>query len=246
LEYAYHKGSRFVDFEGGEPLLWKDGDKTVNDLCLIAKQIGFFSCTVTTNAQLPFQDIAADTVWVSLDGTEEAHDTIRGKGAFVQAERNIAACGRPAVSVNMVINTLNYTNVAQTIAYVKNNPHIQAVALNFHTPYTGTEYLFLDWEERGKVIDEIIRLKKAGYPVINSVSGLKLMKHVSFKKRCWISNFILVDGTRLSECAGKTMQVCDKCGYGMSAEMKSVFDFKPDTILAGLNLRMKKRQRGKG
>ncbi|MDR0604285.1 MAG: radical SAM protein [Bacteroidales bacterium] len=241
LKYAYRKGSRFVDFEGGEPILWRDGDKTVNDLILMAKQTGFFSCTVTTNAQLSFRDNVADTVWVSLDGVGEVHDSIRGKGAFAQAEKNIAACGRSAVNVNMVINTLNYTNVIQMIEYVKNNPYIHAISLNFHTPYSGTEYLFLEWDEREKVIDKIIRMKKAGYPIINSVSGLKLMKHTMYKKRCWISNFILVDGTRLSECAGKAANVCDKCGYGMSAEMKSIFDGNPDTLFAGLKLRMRKR-----
>jgi MoaA/NifB/PqqE/SkfB family radical SAM enzyme len=239
LEYAYREGSRFVDFEGGEPLLWTDGENTVNDLIRTAKQIGFFSSTITTNAQFPFQDSVANTVWVSLDGVGEVHDTIRGKGTFAQAEKNIALCRHPSVCVNMVINTLNETNVVQMIEYVKNNPHLQSVSLNFHTPYSGTEHLFLQWEKRERVIDEIIRMKKAGYPILNSVSGLKLMKHLKFKKRCWISNFILVDGTRLPECAGKMAKVCDKCGYGMSAEMKSIFDFKPDTILAGLKLRLK-------
>jgi MoaA/NifB/PqqE/SkfB family radical SAM enzyme len=239
LEYAYRQGSRFVDFEGGEPLLWRDGNKTVNDLIVMAKQTGFFSCTITTNAQLSFENSVADTIWVSLDGTGEVHDSIRGKGTFVQAEKNIAACGHTAINANMVINTLNCTNVVQTIEYVKNNPYIRSISLNFHTPHADTEYLFLEWEKREKVIDEIVRMKKAGYPIINSVSGLRLMKHNKFKKQCWISNFILVDGTRLSECAGKTANVCDKCGYGMAAEMKSVFDFKLDTLLAGLNLRMK-------
>ncbi|MDR2409737.1 MAG: radical SAM protein [Bacteroidales bacterium] len=241
LEYAYGQGSRFVDFEGGEPLLWRDGDKTVNDLVVMAKQTGFFSCSITTNAQLSFENTVADTIWVSLDGIGEVHDAIRGKGAFAQAEKNIAAYGRSAVSVNMVINTLNCTNVVQTIEYVKNNPYIHSISLNFHTPYSGTEYLFLEWKKREKLIDEIIQMKKAGYPIINSVSGLRLMKHVMLKKQCWISNFILVDGTRLSECAGKTANICDKCGYGMAAEMKSIFDCKPDTLLAGLNLRMKKQ-----
>jgi MoaA/NifB/PqqE/SkfB family radical SAM enzyme len=240
LEYSYRKGSRFVDFEGGEPLLWRDGDKTVDYLILIAKKIGFFSCTITTNAQLPFHNSIADTVWVSLDGTGHVHDIVRGEGAFACAETNIAACKRRSVNVNMVINNLNYTNVIQTIEYVKNSPYLQSISLNFHTPYRGTEYLFLEWKKRRKVIDDIIQMKKAGYPIINSVSGLKLMKRTAFKKRCWISNFILIDGTRLSECAGNAAKVCDKCGYGMATEMKCVFDLKPDTIISGLKLRLKK------
>ena len=52
LQYSYDQGSRFVDFEGGEVTIWKDGDKRINDLIALAKEIGFFSCTITTNAHL--------------------------------------------------------------------------------------------------------------------------------------------------------------------------------------------------
>ena len=240
LKYAYRKGSRFVDFEGGEPVLWKDEEKTVNDLIRIAKQVGFFSCTITTNAQTPFKNCLADSIWVSLDGVGEVHNTIRGQGTFEKLEKNISECGHSEVSVNMVINNQNYANVAQTVEYVKNSPYIKFISLNFHTPYIGTEYLFLDWEKRAKIIDEVLKMKKLGYPIMNSKSGLKLMKHNNFKKQCWVSNFILVDGSRLDECPGKSANMCDRCGYGMASEMKSVFSFKMDTLLAGVRLRVKK------
>jgi hypothetical protein len=64
------------------------------------------------------------------------------------------------------------------------------------------------------------------------------MKHNRFKKHCWVSDFILSDGTYLTECAGKTADVCDQCGFSMAGEMYSVFNLKPDTILAGMKLRM--------
>ena len=238
LEYSYNLGSRFIDFEGGEPTLWKDGDKNLNSLIRLAKEIGFFSTTITTNAQMPFSGSAADSVWVSLDGLGKYHDEIRGKGAFDRLVKNIAASNHPKLSVNMVINALNYFSVEETIEFAKNNPHIRSISLNFHNPYPGTEYLFLDWEKRKEIIDLIIRKKKEGYPIMNSVSGLKLMKHNNFKKECWVSNFILSDGTRLPECAGKRAAICDRCGLSMAGEMKSIFDLKFDTILAGMKLRM--------
>jgi MoaA/NifB/PqqE/SkfB family radical SAM enzyme len=238
LEYSYRSGSRFVDFEGGEPTLWRDGDKDLNSLIRLAKKTGFYSATITTNAILPFARSLADAIWVSLDGLGEYHDEIRGKGAFEKLVRHIADARHPRLSVNMVINSRNYTSVAETIDFARNNPHIRAISLNFHNPYPGTEALFLDWERRAEVIDLIIEKKKAGYPVINSVSGLKLMKRPVFKKECWISNFILPDGTRLPECAGKTAGLCDSCGLSMSGEMHSVFHLKPDTIFAGMRLRM--------
>jgi MoaA/NifB/PqqE/SkfB family radical SAM enzyme len=238
LEYSHSLGSRFVDFEGGEPTLWRDGDLGLNDLIKLSKDVGFYSATVTTNAQMPFADCQADSIWVSLDGLGRYHDQIRGEGAFDKLVKNIATSGHPRLSVNMVINNLNHESVTETIEFVAKNPHIKSISLNFHTPYAGTEELFLDWDTRRKVIDEIIALKKKGRPIMNSVSGLKLMKGNDYEKRCWVTNFIMPDGTRLPECQGRKAQVCDRCGFCMAGEMHSVFHFKPDTILAGLKLRV--------
>ena len=241
LEYAYKSGSRFVDFEGGEPTIWREGEHDLNSLIRLSKNIGFISATITTNAQLPFTGSEADSIWVSLDGIGDYHDDIRGKGAFARLADNIATSEHPALSVNMVINNRNYQSVTETIEYAKNNPSIQSISLNFHTPYSDTEGLFLDWDTRAEVIDKIIEKKKKGYPIMNSISGLKLMKHNQFKKECWVTNFILADSTRLAECPGKKAGVCDRCGFSMAGEMRSVFNLKPDTIMAGMNLRVKKK-----
>jgi MoaA/NifB/PqqE/SkfB family radical SAM enzyme len=238
LEYSYASGSRFVDFEGGEPTLWRDGNRDLNSLIRLSKKTGFYSATITTNAYQPFGGSEADAIWVSLDGLGKYHDDIRGKGAFERLVRHIEEARHPRISVNMVINSRNYTSVEETVEFAKSNPHIRSISLNFHTPYPGTEPLFLDWKTRAEVIDLIIRKKKEGYPVMNSVSGLKLMRRPVFKKECWVTNFILPDGQRLSECAGKTAGVCDSCGLSMSGEMHSVFHLKPDTIFAGMKLRM--------
>ena len=239
LEYSYREGSRFVDFEGGEPMIWREGDKDINSLIALAKEIGFYSCTVTTNAQLPLKGLKADSVWVSMDGVGAVHDDIRGEGAFAKMEKNVAESGLKGVSVNMTINKRNCEDVERAVEYVKNNPHLEQIAVSFHTPYAGTEGLRLDWEERGKVADRLIALKKGGAPIMNSLSGLRLLKDNKFKKHCWVSNFILHDGTRFAECTGKAAGVCEECGFGMAGEMSSVFAFKPDTLMAGMKLRVR-------
>jgi len=238
LEYSYYLGSRFVDFEGGEPTLWNNGNKDLNSLIRLAKAIGFYSTTVTTNAQIPFFELEADFIWVSLDGIGSFHDDIRGKGSFERLLKNISTANHHRLSVNMVINSQNYNSVEETITFVKNHPQIQSISLNFHTPYINTEHLFLDWDKRSEIIDLILHKKKEGYPIMNSVSGLKLMKHNNFKKQCWVSNFIMPDGTRLAECHGKRAGICNQCGLSMAGEMNAIFNLKPDTILAGMKLRI--------
>lgn len=310
LEYSYKQGSRFVDFEGGEPTLWRqtidqsaqgegllkkgenltpqsaglsqkgenltpqveglpqkgnnlpqqgvDGltDKNdnpvlnVNDLIKLAKEIGFFSCTVTTNAQVDFSWVNADLIWMSLDGYKEYHDAVRGEGAFEKLDKNArifaekqkekkAAGKKPCVlGCNMAVNNINKDSVSDVIRYVKESGFIESIAINFHTPYPGTEELMLDDQTKAEVIDRIISLKKQKYPIQNSVSGLKMMKVRGFKKNCWVSNFIITDGTRFKTCPGETLGICDDCGFCMAGEMYCVMHLKPDTLLAGMTLRL--------
>ena len=238
LRFSYAQGSRFLDLEGGEPTLWRDGSLGINDVIRLAKEIGFFSVTVTTNGQKPFGYLKADSIWVSVDGYKKVHDLIRGEGVFAKLDKNISESGHPAVSINMAVNNLNWKSVRDVVRYAKRHPGIRSVSVNFHTPYPGTENLMPDKETKNRVIDLLITMKRAGYPIMNSVSGLNQMRGKGSSEYCWITNFILTDGSRLSSCPGKLMGVCENCGFSMSGEMRSVVHFKPDTLLAGLKLRM--------
>ena len=72
---------------------------------------------------------------------------------------------------------------------------------------------------------------------MNSVSGLKLMKHNRFRRHCWVTNFVYADHTH-ANCAGEQLGICDDCGLCMAGEMNAVFNFRPDTVFAGLKLRL--------
>ncbi len=133
LQYAYGLGSRFVDFEGGEPTLWRDGEHDLNSLIRLAKEIGFFSTTVTTNAVMPFHGLEADSIWVSMDGVGPYHDRVRGEGVFDRLVRNIETCGHPHLSVNMVVSKLNYESLDDAIEFARTNPHIRSISINFLT-----------------------------------------------------------------------------------------------------------------
>ena len=250
LRYSYELGSRFIDLEGGEPTLWKQakGDEgkgeyyTINDLIDAALKIGFFSITVTTNAQQDFSWIRPQSIWVSMDGVGEYHDRIRGEGTFARLEKHVADSGFKHICVNMVVNALNYESLDAAMEYAKNNPAIEQISINFHTPYPGTEYLMLPTEKKVEMIDKVIEYKRKGYPIMNSMSGLKLMKSnalgkIQLGKECFVTNFIYTDGSR-GLCLGYGSDQCRVCGFCMAGEMASVFGFKVDTILSGFKLRM--------
>lgn len=238
LLYCLSIGSRFVDFEGGEPFLWRDGDKTIDDLCDLAHQLGFYSCTITTNAQKPFPDSHADSIWVSLDGIGKYHDSVRGEGTFERLEKNIASSKHKALSVSMSVNTLNQACVEEVLEYVKKSPYIHQISFNFHTQFPGTEYLTLPQADRERVIDTIIAYKKKGYPVMNTCVGLRNMKRLEFKKRCWMTNYILTDGSKHPIPVCGEGGGCEHCGFSMAGEMAALFQFNPEVIFAGLKLRV--------
>jgi hypothetical protein len=138
----------------------------------------------------------------------------------------------------MVVNNLNYPSVKETIKFAKNSKKIKMISINFHTPFPETEYLELDWSIRNKIIDEVIEMKKQNFPIMNSVSGLKLMKKSDFKKYCWVSNFVMPDHSRYAQCMGNAAGLCDRCGFSMAGEMNALMSLRPDTIIAGMKLRM--------
>ena len=261
LQYCYQLGSRFVDFEGGELYLWKDRQEdrtfTIDDVIDLAHEIGFWSVTITTNAQLPFDDSHADYIWVSMDGIHDWHDDIRGKGTFARLEKNIERYKlnhksqiknrKSSICVNMVLNIRNYPCLDQVLEYVRNSPYIDGISINFHTPFPETEDLYLDPAIRNELIERIIVYKRRGYPILNTVSGLKAMRIIHGKtactnRSCWITNFIFSDGSRSPKCMGYTHDVCDRCGFSMGGEMRSVWLLKPDTLLSGMRLRLKQNR----
>lgn len=242
MKESYKLGSRFIDLEGGEPTLWKEGDKTINDIIDAAMAMGFFSVTVTTNAQQDFSWIHPNSIWVSMDGVGEYHERVRGEGTFAKLEQNIKNSGKKHICVNMVVNSLNWESLDAAMEYAKANEAIEQISVNFHTPYPGTEYLMLPTEKKVELIDKVLEYKKKGYPIMNSRSGLKRMKkntlgEMKLGKECFVTNFIYPDGSR-GLCVGYGTDQCSKCGFCMAGEMSSVFHFCPDTLLAGFKLRM--------
>jgi MoaA/NifB/PqqE/SkfB family radical SAM enzyme len=124
--------------------------------------------------------------WISLDGTEEVHDSIRGKGAYVKTKQNISEYikgpdrkGKPAwkdIWITMTINSLNYNTIEDLVEEWKNK--VNKIGFQFHTPFIKNDPLWMPFgDKRTKVVDRLISLRKK-YPhfVINGEKQLSLMK----------------------------------------------------------------------
>lgn len=92
LEGARRLGARFVDFTGGEPLLFK----ALPDALRKARSLGMIT-SVTTNGILLGQRARELSGLIrlprlSLDGTEATHNAIRGRDCYAAALEGLRAC----------------------------------------------------------------------------------------------------------------------------------------------------------
>lgn len=242
IDRFYAMGTRVVWFGGGEPTLWRGADDEGNkhgieDLIEAARQRGYFKVVLITNGILPIET-SADAVWVSIDGLEARHDAIRGEGSFATTMKNVRESPHKSIYLNMTINPLNYQDVEGVIRMAPENG-FEGVSFSFHTPFKGTEQFFLPPDKRNEVADTIIRLKREGFPVVNSISGMEKMKEIDWGERCayWTAAFLNPDGTIFDGCPGYYEEgVCEKCGFGMGRELFGIFSLNPSSVIEALRL----------
>jgi MoaA/NifB/PqqE/SkfB family radical SAM enzyme len=239
LESLRRLGARMVVFEGGEPLLWRDGSYRLHDLVLYARQ-HFLRVAVTTNGTLPL-DVPSHTLWVSLDGLKETHDELRSN-SFDLIYSNIKKTKHPRVFIHFTLNRSNWRDVDSLAKWVHEMPTLKGMTVQFFYPYNqGEDDLSLSSEERRAAIKKLLELKKMGFPILNSASRLRAM--VDNHWRCHDDILINVDpdGAITKGCYVKNRGEinCDACGFTPVAEASSALDFIPGSLYSGWRLFLK-------
>jgi len=212
MKEGFDKGARVMFFEGGEPTMWKDGDKNLGDLIDAAKSIGYFVTGYTTNGTgRIFTN--SDVVSVSLDGPKELHDKIRCEGVYDKLMENLEKIDHPNVFANMTIMKDNMGLVKETVDIVSKSNKIRGIMLNFQTPPPFEQVLTL--EEKRKVVEQAKALKKEGAPILNSGRALKELLIEDYGDTCpgWVSMFVMPDRSHHYGCPMKGTDACKDCGF---------------------------------
>ena len=179
IDEKFKKNHVFIiTLVGGEPTLRPDViELFVNQF---PKRI-----SIVTNGTLPLKRIEnLYFYWISIDGTQEIHDKIRGKGAWERTKNNIHDYvknnGEKAwkdIWITMTINSLNYKTVKDVIDEWYN--YSNKIGFQFHTPFMKNDPLWFPFgPARTKVVDDIIAMKEKyddDY-IINPTYQLELMK----------------------------------------------------------------------
>ena len=238
MQHLYDMGVRILFFCGGETFLWKDGEKTIRDLVIEAKQMGFLIVNVVTNGTFPIDLPEADLILLSLDGDKERHNIIRGD-TYDTIMKNIQNATLDNICFYMAVNQINKNTIRDVCLTARDTKNVRAVSFNFHTPYPDTRELALSKEEKVACCDEIEKMMKAGVPVFNLKSAFPYLINNSFPTPC--HQCVVIENGKLSTC-GRCIDIpglCDECGYFFVAEYTLLFKGKPKIIIEMLRTYLK-------
>ncbi len=201
---------------GGEPLL-RCG--------LIEKGRKFFKANrVVTNGTLSLPSWQDVEFHISVDGTEEFHDKVRGKGTYAKIKENLGNVGDGSMQIAIAccLHRNNVNCIEALLAEWSQIPNIRHILFDFFTPIKGVkEDLWLTFEERDRVLQKLMILKREKYG--SFIGGppmtFKLMMHEN-KGRAVGKNCVFVKHGLALDCQGNPKKPCvigakadcDRCG----------------------------------
>jgi len=233
LQELHRAGCRIVMFEGGEPLLWRDGPYDFAGLVRYAKQL-FLRVGVTTNGTLPLA-VPADLVWVSIDGLRETHNLLRSD-SFDLVWHNLKAANHQKLFVHFTMHRKNWHELEGLLQKLKELPSVRGVTVQVFYPYNqGEEDLSLSAPERRTALENVLRLKRQGYPILNSKNRLHAMIENTWRCRQEVLINVDPDGSITRGCYAKSRGRvnCASCGFTPVAEASGALSLNPGSILAG-------------
>lgn len=238
MRQLYDMGVRILFFCGGETFLWQDSGRTLRDLVIEAKQMGFLIVNVVTNGTYPLDLPEADLILLSLDGDRERHNAVRGD-TFDLIFENIRHATADNICFYMAINQINKDAVRQVCLLARDTPNVRAVSFNFHTPYPDTTQLALTREEKAQACGTICQMMRQGVPVFNLKSAFPYLIDNRFPTPC--HQCVVMEDGQLSTC-GRCIHIpglCEQCGYFFVAEYTLLFRGNPRIVFEMLKTYLK-------
>lgn len=222
MEKMYSEGVRFLLFYRGEPFLWEDNGRTLRDLAVEAKKMGYLAVNIVTNGTFRLNLPEADLIMVSIDGSRETHNEIRGD-TYDCIIKNVEEAETDNICFYMAINRLNKDEIEEVCEAAKRISAVKCISFNFHTPYPGTEELMLSREEKENCAKRISALIEKGYPILNLKSALPYVVGHDAGLPC--HQCVIMENGRQWTC-GRCIDIpglCGECGFFFASEFSLIF-----------------------
>lgn len=223
IDESRKKGCILCIIEGGEPLLRED----LEEIVTYAKDSGML-VSVITNGTIDFSGVNPHAFWVSIDGGEKTHDSIRGKGSFKKIMKNLKKNKNKNILSLTTISSRNFKDIKSICRDV--HPAVNGMWFNFLYPYEGKKELSLSREEKIGASREISELKKK-YNIINSESFLSSVRK-GWECRPWITLNVNSSGEFHHGCTVEQQEKCDcsLCDMSCYGELSQAYKMKLDAV----------------
>jgi radical SAM family uncharacterized protein len=176
LRRIYDSGACGIAFEGGEPLLRND----LVEILAFSRSLPLHTSLITNGTLLEsrIDEIASyvnGVVYVSLDGLEKTHDTIRGVGgSFRKAVKGIIASReKVSVTINTTIMAENIYEIEDLVKFAKELDIKISVAVAHE--YWNAKASAPASHDIKEIAGKLVEMKKKRYPLVNSISYLKVI-----------------------------------------------------------------------
>jgi MoaA/NifB/PqqE/SkfB family radical SAM enzyme len=228
---------RHATLTDGEPLLTDQS----REKCKVATEI-FDQTWIVTNGTFGFPRFRNTLYIVSLDGDEETHDLIRGRGVFGKIKQNISSGILTECYCNTTLSKLNHAKIPRIVEAAK-NLGASGISFAWSTPLSPKDVLFLSHVDRQKDIDEIQRLKRLYYGdyILNSDKELELMRTNEWSNHCptWFVESYDAYGNRKPTCVfgEATSFMCENCGCNIYPSILTILERRKAALISKLAFR---------
>ena len=212
------KGVISLSLTGGEPLLRPDVIEA------IIEEMEWRNVSIVTNGTLPLSHFGV-RYFISIDGTEKIHNTIRGMNIHKKVKQNVIDHPEENVVMNMTINRLNYKCLEEVVHEWYD--FAGALTFQFHTPFSYDDILWLPYGRlRNNTIDKLLKIKE-NHPdfIANTSKQLDLFRDGKWTTSCPKWFFVNLDSngqTKQSCVISNTDKngikpICERCGGSCNA-----------------------------
>ncbi|MDP8234261.1 MAG: radical SAM protein [Candidatus Saelkia tenebricola] len=186
LELKKWLGIFYLNLCGGEPFLRDD----IFEIIKFANNIDIIT-DITTNCSLLDEikikniiDSRLSKIILSLEGIQqETHDTLRQKGQFERVMFAVKSLKNKNINItlNTVINSYNLKELPELVKFTHENRLNGIRFVEVRTEFIKNEKIKDEvWPKEKDTIDniinELVNLKKQGYPILNSLQNLELIR----------------------------------------------------------------------
>ncbi|MBI5788295.1 MAG: radical SAM protein [Candidatus Schekmanbacteria bacterium] len=224
IDKLWQRGCTVVVIEGGEPTLRTDLGEII-DYC---RSIGFFIILVT-NGTLDIEPYHPDVLWISIEGTQPIHDSIRGAGMFQKSFDTIKKYqGKKHIVTLTTLSKKNVGDIENLLATL--SPHLDGMWFSYAYPYHNIQDEILSQEEKIESARLIMSLRPQ-YP--NIYNSDTFLKEVGCGWKCypWLMIVVTSDGFDKDGCMIEHIEknTCRNCDLGCNGELSKLFEVSPDT-----------------